>query len=110
MRERELPTCRVDLHLAGELSVIEQTCREYCHRVGLCVTVQPQRFLYTGGQEDGARVGLIDYPRFPKGEDALWSHAHALALLLADRACQHSVLLEGPTRTVWLSRRDEGAV
>lgn len=101
------PTFTADIYLAGDLAVIEQRCREFCLRVGLCVTVSPTRFVYTGGQEDGARVGLVNYPRFPKGADEVSELAKLLALELIDAACQHSALVVRPDQTVWVSRRDE---
>lgn len=107
MEVKTVDSYRLDIHIAGDVAVIEQACREYCHAVGLCVTVQPQRFIYTGGQEDGARIGLLNYPRFPTERDALWDKARDLVHRLLDRACQLSVLIEARDRTEWISLRDE---
>lgn len=40
-------------------------CKEYCNEVGLCVSIDKLDFIYTNGGEPGARVTLINYPRFP---------------------------------------------
>ena len=96
----------VEIHVAGELSIIEQVCREYCMK-GLCVTVTPERFIYTGGQEDGAVIGLINYPRFPTTQEAVWDSAIELALAIRDRSCQWSVLVMDHNYTVWLTNRED---
>ncbi len=77
--------------------------------VGLCVTVEPIEFIYTGGAEAGVRVGLINYPRFPAEVAEIMAKAEALALLLIERLFQHSASVVGPELTVWLSRRGEAA-
>lgn len=55
----------VKIYTSGPISRIEQVCREECYEDGLCVTVTPVKFIYTGGEELGAEIGLINYPRFP---------------------------------------------
>ena len=49
-----------------QLEKAKGICRAYCDVIGLCVTVEPTYFIYTNGQEDGVKVGFINYPRFPK--------------------------------------------
>lgn len=74
-----VPTIRFDIFIAGDLAQAKQVCREYCFAVGLCVTVEPVAYVYTGGEEAGVRVGLINYPRFPSSEEAIAAHAVTLA-------------------------------
>lgn len=105
-RLSEEPTYWVRLYLSGPLPVIEQTCRRECYLRGLCVTVEPTRFIYTGGEETGAVVGLINYPRFPSTPDEIWSRAVRLAGRLLDDTFQHSILLMDPAKTVWITRRE----
>lgn len=100
-------TFRADIFLAGDIDVIRQTCREYCYRVGLCVSVSACDFIYTGGEEAGARVGLVNYPRFPTTPDELVEKARTLAVDLMRRACQHSALVVTDDETIWISVRDE---
>lgn len=99
------PTIRFDIFMAGDLAQAKQVCREYCFAFGLCVTVEPVDFVYTGGEETGFRVGLINYPRFPTSLDALRDTTRALALMLMTRLCQHSYSIVGPAETEWHSRR-----
>lgn len=99
------PTIRFDIFMAGGLAQAKQICREYCFEVGLCITIEPLNFIYTGGEEAGFRIGLINYPRFPTDRAALETIAQGLADLLMKRLCQHSYSIVGPEQTLWFSRR-----
>jgi hypothetical protein len=99
------PTVRFDIFMAGDLAQAKQVCREYCFAAGLCVTVEPVAFIYTGGEESGFRVGLINYPRFPTTIEALRRTTCELADVLMNRLCQHSYSIVGPDQTDWFSRR-----
>lgn len=94
------------IYISGPLHVIEQACREECFTNGLCVTVEPTRFIYTGGEETGAVVGLINYPRFPCEPQAISSKAKRLALHLLEATLQHSVLIMTPDITEWITKRE----
>jgi hypothetical protein len=69
------PTYTVRLYLSGPIEVAKQTIREECLREGLCVTIEPTTFVYTGGEEAGYVVGLLNYPRFPGESAALVARA-----------------------------------
>ncbi len=101
------PTIRYDIFMAGDIGQAKQVCREYCFAVGLCVTVEPVDFIYTGGEEAGFRVGLINYPRFPSNTADIEAHATNLAEALMRRLCQHSHSIVGPDQTRWVSRRGD---
>ncbi len=105
MQTKTEKTWWAKIYLSGPITVIEQTCREDCLAEGLCVTVTPTRFIYTGGEETGAEVGLINYPRFPSDSETITSRARALAVRLLDATCQHSVLVMTPTVTEWITKR-----
>jgi hypothetical protein len=100
------PTIRFDIYMAGDLAQAKQVCREYCLAVGLCVHVEAVDFIYTGGEEAGFKVGLVNYPRFPSEAAALEAKATALANNLRLRLCQHSYLIVGPDQTSWVSVRE----
>ena len=95
------------IYVAGDIATARQVCREYCMR-GLCVTVTPTTFVYTGGAEEGVAVGLLNYPRFPSEPKDLYEHARALGQLLMEQLYQHSYLVVSPTRTRFYSRRKDG--
>jgi len=105
MTMRCVPTYTATIYIAGDLTLARQVCREFC-RQGLCVTVEPTEFIYTGGAEVGVRVGLLDYPRFPAGSHRTQSKAIELADLLRERLCQHSWLVVTPDETIWNSTRE----
>lgn len=103
------PTIRYDIFIAGDLETARQACREYCLEVGRCVTVEPISYIYTGGEEAGVRVGIINYPRFQTTSDDLKAIAENLADMLMRRLCQHSYSIVGPDETVWFSRRPDAS-
>lgn len=107
MIEARAETIRFDIFLAGDIAHAKRVCREYCFEVGLCVTVEPVDYIYTGGEETGVRVGLINYPRFPATEAELFEKAKKLAGRLLGHLCQHSYSIVGPRETVWFTRREE---
>lgn len=98
-------TIRVDIFIAGDLAQAKQICRQFCFDVGLCVTVEPVAYIYTGGEEAGVRVGLINYPRFPAPAEEILAKAQTLADALMVGLCQHSYSIVGPDQTEWFSRR-----
>lgn len=102
--ETEAPTFRADIHIAGSRAAATDACREFCLR-GLCVTVAEDNFVYTGGMEAGVRIGLINYPRFPKAPEEIFQVASELARFLIGRLRQQSCCVVGDDKTVWLSRR-----
>lgn len=101
------PTHWAHIYIAGDLAVARQACREHCHRVGLCVTVEPVDYVFTGGAESGVRVGLINYPRFPACPAEIDSKVDLLARFLLDRLCQLSCSIVTPESTIWLTRRPD---
>jgi hypothetical protein len=105
MNRQSAPSVVVTLHLAGPIEVAKQWLRAECLREGLCVTIEPELFIYTGGEETGYRVGLVNYPRFPSSTEVLMERAESILAGLIEATHQHSGLLVGPGETVWLSRR-----
>lgn len=101
------PTIRFDIYMAGDIGQAKQVCREYCIADGFCVHIEPTDFIYTGGEESGFKIGIVNYPRFPSNHDTLRTKALELALMLQTRLCQLSYLVVGPDLTEWFSRRKE---
>lgn len=100
------PTYVIRLYLSGPIEVAKQAIRSECLREGLCVTVEPTTFIYTGGEEAGYVVGLLNYPRFPTTPEALRARACELMQTLLLATHQHSALMVTPESTVWLTRRE----
>lgn len=101
---KQVLTYAVDIFVAGAPEVAREVCQEFCLR-GLCVSVSPCDFVYTGGRETGVRVGLINYPRFPSAPEAILATALDLAELLMVKMHQGSASVVASDKTVWLSRR-----
>lgn len=99
------PTFRLTIFMSGPIEVAKQYLREECMREGLCVTIEPTLFIYTGGEESGFRVGLLNYPRFPSTAAELRDRALRIAgeLLVVTR--QHSALMVDAEESRWISRR-----
>lgn len=108
MKSLIVPSYRVGLYLAGDIEVAKQVCREECFHEGLCVTIHPREYIYTGGQETGYVVELINYPRFPSTPEQIYARAKALALLLMECGCQWSALIMSSEQTEYLTRREDG--
>lgn len=109
MKQVSAPTIRFDIFIGGDIDQAKQVCRQHCFAHGLCVTVESVSYIYTGGEEAGVRIGLINYPRFPNTGDELGEKARVLADALMTALCQHSYSIVGPNETVWVSRRPEAA-
>ena len=105
MENKIEPTYTCKIYLAGDIDIIKQECRKYCLTIGLCITINPTLFIYTGGEEFGVEIGLINYPRFPDTSDSIKSKAIILAQRCRDVACQHSYLIVDPQDTIYNSNR-----
>lgn len=106
MKQETVDTFWARIYVAGDVGVIESSCRKFCMK-GLCVTVKPTKFIYTGGMEDGAEVGLVNYPRFPSTPDEIQQNAVGLAWQIILDGCQLTALVVTPTKTTWISRKDD---
>ena len=79
--------------------------RRECFDEGLCVTIEPTTFMYTGGEEQGYCVGFINYPRFPSSNNNIFERAYKLANCLLEETFQNSILVMTPTSTEWISKK-----
>lgn len=107
MRIETAPTYTATIFIAGDHARALRVCQAHCDEVGLCVTVEPTTYVYTGGAEAGVRVGLINYPRFPSTGRDIFRRAKALGMLLLDGLEQQSFSIVATDGTTWFSRRAE---
>jgi len=98
----------VRIWIAGDYADALCICRQFCAAEGACFAVQPVEYVYTGGQEAGVCVTLINYPRFPQSPADLDAKAERLAMALREGLHQKSFSIEGPGETVWHSWREAG--
>ena len=107
MTRAETLSYPVSIFIAGDHAKALELSRAYCDQTGFCVTITPTSYVYTGGQESGVIVGLINYPRFPSEPRAIWHRAEELASQLRDALGQESYAIQAPDKTVWFSHRKE---
>lgn len=98
-------TYTATVYIAGDLHQAKSALRRFVME-GLCVTVTPTTFIYTGGAEEGVAVGLINYPRFPKDDEVIWETAIRLGMALLDDLCQMSFSVVAPDKTHWFTRKE----
>ena len=104
MNTQECQTITVQIFIAGDYEQIKQVCREYCV-TGFCVSIQKTDYVYQYGEEAGAVITLINYPRFPSSYDGLINNAVDLGWLLADGCCQRSFTIQAPNMTTRYTRK-----
>lgn len=107
MKIERAPSFSVRICIAGNCDDAARICREFCFGVGYCVTVERAEYIYTGGQESGVVVGLINYPRFPATPEQITEKAEQLGMKLMEGLFQQSFSIVTPTDTIWFSRRPE---
>lgn len=95
------------IYIAGPIEQAKQIIRRECMKKGLCVTIETTLFIYTGGEEYGYVVGLINYPRFPASYEDIAERARDLMQKLLDETFQHSALLMLPNATEWITKRED---
>jgi len=112
---KEIKTYEVKLYIGlkegyegwiRNIDEVYKICQDYCDEVGLCVTVTPTKFVYTKGNEPGAIVGLINYPRFPAKPGEIDQHAANLATMLMPPLCQKRCTIVTPKRTIMIEQDD----
>lgn len=106
MQTRTCPTYWVKIYLAGPIEVAKQVIRKRAKVKGMCVTIEPTTYMYSGGEEAGYVVGFIAYPRFEKFEEVIFEEAVCLAEELKRETGQDSYLIMDPSQTVWKSDRE----
>lgn len=109
MRTVTEPTFTAEIYIAGNMQDIERRCAEYCMEIGLCVSIEPVKFVYTGGREDGAVIRLVNYPRFPSTPDQIRQKANILAEMLIRACSQWSALVVDREQTLWLTYRQDSS-
>ena len=106
MKKIECEQLEYVIFIAGDYARAVQLCEEFCLR-GFCVTCDPTKYIYTMGQEDGVRIGIINYARFPRSADELEACAFDLADNLLIGLNQGSYTVMGGGKSTFVSRRDE---
>lgn len=104
----ERKTCNsfsVKIYIAGPIEVAKQIIRRECLVEGLCVTIEPTLYIYSGGEEQGYVVGLINYPRFPKTPKEILDRAEEIGTILLNETFQQSFTIVTPEESLFVSKR-----
>ena len=105
-RSKSCPAFSVKIWLAGDIQSARLFCAQYLTNIGLCVTIIPAVYSYTGGEEEGFVIGLVNYPRFPSDPTSIQEKAISLGEGLARHLGQGSFLVEMPDEMIWFTRRE----
>ena len=87
------------------LNEAEMICQKYCDDNSYGVTIEPTRFIYKGGNEDGVKVGLINYPRFPRNPTEIKNIALEIAADLKEHFNQERVSIVFSDTTIMLGSK-----
>ena len=106
--EKFTASIHVGLHVrnAGithSISAAENICQKYCDETGFCVSVTSTKYVYSNGWEQGAIVGILNYPRFAQSPDELRERTIILATELMLGLEQMRVTIDFPNDTVMLT-------
>ena len=88
------------------IETLKKLCQTHCDTIGLCVTVTPTTFIYKGGNEEGAIVGLINYPRFPSSKEEILDKAIFIGYSLLKRLKQKRLSIVTSDKTIMLEAED----
>lgn len=107
MNTTETISYPVQIFIAGDHAMAAEECRKYCDETGFCVTVTPTWYVFTGGQEAGVIIGLINYGRFPSEPRTIFSRAREITDRLMDALAQDSATIQAPDKTLWVWRKEK---
>ena len=71
-----------------------------------CVTITPTKFIYVGGNEPGAIIGLISYPRFERTEIFLKNRAIEITKVLMSVFKQNRITITTPFESIMIEQED----
>lgn len=100
---RTLPTYSIQIYLSGPIEVAKQAIREHVFRFPCCMTISPTTYIYTGGEESGYVVGILNYPLYPAAPNELNVRAEVVAEHLLAKTFQRSALIVTPEYTKWIT-------
>ena len=97
----------VVIYIAGEYSLAKHELVKICSSMGACFGIQPMEYIYSGGQELGLAITLINYARFSKEKTALDEFSFEVAKSLMIAMGQGSCSVITPNNSFFLTRRKE---
>lgn len=107
MEIKECEHCSIKIYIAGDYDLYRNICRKFCFHIGLCVNIRKCDYIYTGGEETGVIVELINYARFPSNRVEIKQIAIELAFELMDEGCQTSFSITDGDKSYFYSIRKD---
>ncbi len=106
----------IHIYIAGNYKMIKDIAGEYCQSNGYCFSLQKVDFVYTNKnpiknyesfykEEQGVKITLINYPRYPISNQAIDRIAETVACQIAESCNQGSYSIVFPEHTVFYTRR-----
>lgn len=86
-----------------DFNEVERICQEFTNEYSKCVSVTPTIFKYKGGEEPGAIISFINYPRFPTSSLSIEADALLLANKLLIELNQMRISIVFPAETIMIS-------
>jgi hypothetical protein len=99
-----MPSHKVEIFIAGDLAAIKHELALQAAADGMCWSVEPTEFIFTGGREVGAVIRKISYARFPSSVADDERMMLALAERLLFNLGQGSCSVVGPHNSYFLTR------
>lgn len=93
----------VKIYIAGCYSIIKQACHDFVKEQPLCINLKRVEYIYTGGEESGVVIEIINYARFPKTEAEINNTALSLGNFIKDKANQKSFSIVTPTKSTYIN-------
>lgn len=93
----------VEIHMAGDIREASMFLQQVAARRGMCVSIHPQSYIYSGGREEGFLIRFINYPRFPQEPKQILEQAEELADWVRDHIGQYSWSITTPEETIYYS-------
>lgn len=93
----------VEIHMAGDIQAASLFLQQVAARRGMCVSIHPQSYIYSGGREEGFLVRFINYARFPQEPEVILKQAEQLADWIRDDIGQYSWSITTPDETIYYS-------
>lgn len=95
----------VTLYMGGSVNAVKDLLARRAAEHGVCWSVEPTEFIYSGGRELGVVVRQIAYARFPSSLVSAMADMLALGEWLMRETGQGSFSVVGPAESVFVSRR-----
>jgi hypothetical protein len=100
----------VTLYIGGPVEEAKRALSVIAAKVGVCWSVEPTEFIYSGGREQGVIVRQIAYARFPSSADDAMTDMLMVGEGLMEHLGQGSFTVIGPDKSMFVSRRKGDSV